>query len=121
MHAPRFARDEPYTRVHEARAGGARSVARREADDYIRYAAFSVPEPAALHRAQAESTRGQALLKIRPVLYRDGMKRAKRFGMFWWTLNAGDHRRLAPRFFAFMLLTPFLLWGLIWLVNRLSR
>jgi hypothetical protein len=49
------------------------------------------------------------------------MKRTKRFGMFWWTLSEEDHRRLAPRFFVFMLLTPFLLWGLIWLVSRLSR
>jgi hypothetical protein len=37
--------------------------------------------------------------------------------MTWWELNEEDHRWLAPRFFLFMLLVPFLLWGLM----RLSR
>ncbi len=47
------------------------------------------------------------------------MKRIKRFGLHWYQLSEKELADLAPRMLAFMLLAPFILWGLIRLFNWL--
>jgi hypothetical protein len=48
------------------------------------------------------------------------MKRIKRFGLLWSQLSEKELADMAPRMFAFMLLAPLILWGLIRLFNWLA-